>query len=305
MSALHGASAERLAQHVATTLGVADFVYTAPVVRKGARGYREIGDGLLITGEQGALIQVKSRSPSPGAAESPNVAERRVRGFIEHAIRQGDGTRREILRRAATADPVRATPVRALSFPVREREAFAVTLTSHCADWPLIVIVDHPANPTFPLDLPPNVFCTSLSDWRNLYTNLRSVRQVLRYVERALTRQAAFQPRFGAEVERFSQFVADDAPYPDTPPSLLPSVAFATDAVGIAAYHELIEGVWRGITVGEPLTPTDCRRIIAYLDDAPAALQATVGRVVLEHRRSGRGPEVNPPGVLRLIIAHS
>lgn len=285
MSALHGAIAERLAQHVAATLGVADFVYTAPVVRKGARGHREIGDGLLITGEQGALIQVKSRSPSAAAGESPDVAERRVRGFIEHAIRQGDGTRREILRRAATADPVRAMPVRALSFPVREREQFAVTLTSHCADWPLVVIVDHPANPLFSLDLPPKVFCTSLSDWRNLYLNLRSVRQVLRYVERALTREA-FQPRFGAEVERFSRFVTDDAPYPDTPPTLLPSVAFATDSVGIAAYHELIEGVWRGITVGEPLTATDCRRIIAYLDDAPAALQATVGRVVLEHRRS-------------------
>ena len=60
-----GDAAERRARHAAATLGVADFVYTQPVVHTGS-GVREVGDGLLVCSGRGAIIQVKARDPRPG-----------------------------------------------------------------------------------------------------------------------------------------------------------------------------------------------------------------------------------------------
>ncbi|MDQ2882874.1 MAG: hypothetical protein M3Y48_17285 [Actinomycetota bacterium] len=63
-----GPAAERATQDAAATWGLPDFVMSPMVERKGP-GVREISDGLIVTGDRGLVVQVKSRDTAPTSAE--------------------------------------------------------------------------------------------------------------------------------------------------------------------------------------------------------------------------------------------
>lgn len=288
MSAAHGAEAEAAARHVAASLGLADFVYVPQLIHKGQSGQREIGDTLLIVGEAGAIVQVKARDPLAAALDSHAATERKIRAFVKQATSQARGTRREIIRRYRACDPVHVLPVRAFEFEPQERATFAVPLTDSCAHWPTVVIIDHPGRHVVDVSHDPDTFVISLDDWRGLYIHLRSVTHVLRYVVRMMQLRDEMRVPFGWERDRFATVAALDAWYAEGSRTWKPLVSYAAvdDPLAADLYRQLLEHVWIGATIGDPLTPEECRRILSFLDDAPPALQTHVGRTILAHRRA-------------------
>ncbi|MGH3947578.1 MAG: SEC-C domain-containing protein [Pseudonocardiaceae bacterium] len=278
--------AERRAREVAAVLGVADFVYAQPLVRKGS-ATREVGDGLLICGGRGAVVQVKARDRDAGRRDSPEKAERVVGKFLDAAVRQGRGTKRTIGQYARQAQPLRVLPVRALGYPQERRDEFALTLAEDCADWPIIVVIDHPNDPIVEVNPDADVFCVSLDDWHELNGHIRSVNGVLRYVQRVLDHGAALAVPFGEERRRFAKLVEADAASTVGSTTAVPWLSYdgVDDPVAVAVYRELLEKVWDGEARGPALTADECRRILDVLDDVPVATQTRVGRWILDKRR--------------------
>ena len=64
-NASYGRHIEETVRRIGADLGVPDFVYLPAVVAKG-RATREVGDGFLISGQKGAILQVKSREAAAG-----------------------------------------------------------------------------------------------------------------------------------------------------------------------------------------------------------------------------------------------
>lgn len=281
--------AERRARDAAAVLGVADFVYTQPLVGKGS-GTREVGDGLLICGDRGAVIQVKARDRHAGRSDSPEKSARVVAKFLDAAVRQGRGTKRTIAQHVRQGHPLRVTPVRALGYPPERQEDFALALTEDCADWPIIVVIDHPNDPVVEVAPDSDVFCISLDDWRELNGHIRSVNGVLRYVQRVLDHGQALTVAFGEERRRFAELAEADEASTAGSATAVPWLSYdgIDDPVAVAMYRELLEKVWGGEARGPTLTANQCRRILDVLDDVPVATQARIGRWVLDKRRTLR-----------------
>ncbi|ACZ83212.1 SEC-C domain-containing protein [Streptosporangium roseum] len=283
-----GDKAEKRAQEVAAHLGIADFVYGQPLVRKG-KGWREVGDGLLVIGDRGAILQVKSREPAPGLRDSKDKAERVVRKYIEAAIKQGYGSKRTIQLHLASGKPLSATPVRALDFPSVHSSIFALKLSRSCEQWPIIVIVDHPRNPIFSLSVPPGVFCISLLDWEQLHEHTRSVSGILRYID--LVFKSRLPTVIGREEERFSK-LAGFVRQPNIPNQWESHPWFSTaardDPLGVSVYRELLTKVWTGLPRGPGISPEDIRTMLAFLDDVPTSVMVVIGRWILRKRREFR-----------------
>ena len=90
-----GSLVEEYARRIAGGLGVPDFVYRPVVVTRGSRR-REISDGLLVAGNDGLILQTKSRERTTGLSDSPDRAERWCRKEANTAKSQSRGTRREL-----------------------------------------------------------------------------------------------------------------------------------------------------------------------------------------------------------------
>ena len=167
-------------RQIVAQLGVADFVYTVPVVRQGG-GTREVGDALLFSNGMGAILQMKSRLPR--SREDDGSAWLSRRGG--KAYRQGQGSRRKIALAQAEGSTVIAFPVRAADWEEEDRQAAALLLSMEVSDWPVIVVLNHPnvdgIEPPFP-----DAFWITTSDWLELNRALRSVTAVLTYVWRVL-----------------------------------------------------------------------------------------------------------------------
>ena len=84
----HGTARERQVRDVAARLGVADFVYTSPRIRRGSAQREASGDGLLLVGERGAILQVKARDPSTGQRDSSDRARSWVQKHVRKATKQ-------------------------------------------------------------------------------------------------------------------------------------------------------------------------------------------------------------------------
>ncbi|GAA0970295.1 hypothetical protein GCM10009555_018950 [Acrocarpospora macrocephala] len=289
-----GDKAERRAREVAAYLGIPDFVYGQPLVRKGA-GWREVGDGMLIVGDRGAILQVKARDRRAGLRDSSEKAERVIRKYIDSAIRQGYGSKRTI-QQYQKGKPLRATPVRALDFPEIRRPDFELELSVHCERWPIIVIVDHPKNPEFVVNLPRRVFCISLGDWEQLHGHIRSVSGILHYID--LVEESGIPTIVGREQARFFEIchIAKKAGGRSKTSHPWFSSAAYDDPLGIELYQELIAKVWSGLPRGPGLSPKDIRMILAFLDDVPTSIMATVGQWTLQKRREFKEAAISASG---------
>ncbi len=192
-----GISVEDYARRLAGGMGVPDFVYEPVLVQRGG-GSREISDGLLVAGTDGVILQVKSRERPAGETDSEDRAKAWCLKQGDAAQRQGAGTRRSLLR----------SPVR-----VRSLRGFERVLPDG-ADWPVVVILDHPGHPDVSFGPSAHTLYISLSDWLNLHRMVRSTAGVIEYVRRALA--TGVEVALGHEEQRYQTLAAADLDACDT-----------------------------------------------------------------------------------------
>lgn len=187
-----GIAAERAVHEAVATWGLPDFVMKPQVERKGS-GVREIGDGLLIAGEVGAIVQVKGRSSE---TSTPEKESRWINKNVDKAIKQVQGTYRRLQQSPVDLENGRGRPLR-----VDGREV----------QWVGVIIIDHPQIPAqHPLDRTrgtiPTIVLTR-RDWEFLVEQLKSTSAVIRYLLRVETSTEFL----GEEPHRYFELASLDA----------------------------------------------------------------------------------------------
>lgn len=311
----YGDKVERRVRQIAAILGVPEFVYGQPLIRKGS-AVREVSDGILLCGGGGAILQVKSRSRREGRNDSAEEAERWVKKHVERAVRQGRGSRRTIRAYQNANKPLSVTPVRIMTVSEPERSNSQVVLNTDCSDWPVVVVIDHPSNPSVVLPIYDNTFCISLHDWRTLNENLRSTHDTLRYIRDVIDSQPDVSVPLGYESDRFASRVDLDRNFSTGNARAKPWTSYAAreDPLAVAAYRELLDRTWgeNDELPGFPIR--DYRAILDFLDDAPVVTQVYVGRWIQDrwselrsrgHRISGATLIVDRPLVLLIDFSEN
>lgn len=192
----HGDAAEVATRDAAAVWGMPDFVYRPARLAVGS-GSREIGDGTLIVGDRGVVIQVKGREGETGDDDR----ERRwLTKHVASGLRQAHGTIRNLRRTT-----VQMTNGRGRTFPVDGRGI----------RWFAVVVVEHPWVPddfTPPVEQQRNPSLVVVRrDWEFLFEQLKSTFAVVQYIERV----AGEPSELGAEVLRYYQLAqADEAATP-------------------------------------------------------------------------------------------
>lgn len=259
-----GHQVEEYARRVAGGFGVADFVYRPVVTVSGSRS-REISDGLLVAGSDGLILQVKSRDRSPGVVDSPERALAWCRKHGAIAQSQGRGTRR-----ALSAGNVRVQSLRG-----HGRTLPAVT------GWPIVVLIDHPLNPTIELDTGGDTVFISMGDWLNLHGMIRSTAGVIDYVNRVLA--SGVKTALGHEEQRFALFASADAEVVNAGASSVPfltqSLLAPEEEFAAALFSDLIEKVAE--EVGSTVSAEDYILIIEQLDRYPLLSRVRIGAKIV------------------------
>lgn len=279
-----GAETERRVREIAAQLGVADFVYTCVVSQKG-KGVREVsGDGLLLVGDDGAVLQVKSRDPDRRSTDDHAGAERWIRKSAAKAKAQGRGTRRELARRHAGGAAVAVTPARALSLEATIRSRYTRTLEADPSNWPIIVVIDHPLATGVDLGLEDDVVWLSLNDWTTLHHYIRSTTGLLDYFRRLLTDKA--HAPLGHEAVRYVEYAEKDIASANTSPRGAPILVHPNnfDAMGFDLYRDIVDKVWLHDGHIPWDSADDYRRIVEFLDRVPPGMVPEIGRKFLAKR---------------------
>jgi hypothetical protein len=193
-----GKEAEDATHDAASFWGLPDLVFP-PSLRRRTSGVRELGDGLLILGDLGVVLQVKSR-------EAPGEVEDRERRWlvkqVGRAMSQGSGTIRELCRRPGFLTNLRGR---------------TIELDGNSLDWLIAVIVDHPAPPPEVLvDVPKHGIALLRRDWDFLFDQLKSTHAVARYLRRVAGEGLVL----GNEPVRYYEFAMADE---DAEPTPLPA----------------------------------------------------------------------------------
>lgn len=276
-----GGAAERAAQDAAATWGLPDFVI-APLVEQKGRGVREISDGLLIVGDQGLVVQVKSRDSEP---QSPDKEISWLAKKIAAAGRQVDGTVRRLSSKTTTMVNGRGR---------------TINVTGAELTWTGVVIVDHPA---IPEDLPAPMLDTrtptvalARRDWEFLFHQLRSSRAVIDY----LVRVSGTEVRLGHEPERYYELAATDAraePGPIDPAidgrgtvvsaPLLPVAPAGSDD---DEAHGMVRIMCEDIANSDFDAADETRRLraLAAIDQLPVAHRTELGQLLLTGLENAR-----------------
>jgi hypothetical protein len=270
-SLARGYAAELATHDAATVWGLPDFVYLAPQKSVG-KGHRELGDGLIIVGALGLVLQVKSRG-APGAQE-------RERHWLQkksaQALRQGQGSIRRL----------QSAPVRLMNRRGREIE-----LEADGRQWLTVVVLDHDSPPPeTEIPVSENAVAMLRRDWEFLFEQLKSTHAVAQYCARVSGDPLAL----GAEPARYYELAhldSEASPKP-LPASMVglgihvskPLLPFAPvgndDLEALALVRELMEAV-----AAHPPTLTDEAgrlRVLAELDRLPVTNREDVGRFLLD-----------------------
>ena len=182
----HGVVREAQVRELAARLGVADFVYSAPQVAKGSSQREASGDGLLLIGSNGAVLQVKTRDPQKAEGDSDKRAEEWVQKNARKARDQGLGAKRELVRRYRAGVPITVYPVRAAGLSPDVRSLYARRVVHDASSWPVIVVVDHPKCRALDLGFESGVAWFTFKDWHELQRRLRSTAALLHYLNASL-----------------------------------------------------------------------------------------------------------------------
>lgn len=271
-----GPAAEAATQDAAAVWGLPDFVYLPESAALGS-GTRELGDGLLVVGDLGVVVQVKSR-------ENPGADPERERSWLtkkaSDAIRQGNGTVRFL-----KAQPRLLTNLRGRS----------VEIDGNAHRWLLVVVLDH--------DAPPDETVPSLEeakhptvvllrrDWEFLFEQLKSTHAVVEYFERV----AGETVELGDEPLRYYDLAQEDAATPPAPfPEEMlvagmevvssPLLPLAQVAVSDRKAHSLVRMIFEDIATTRLTQATELDRllVLAQLDRLPVGQRAGIGEFLLD-----------------------
>jgi hypothetical protein len=227
-----GTEAEEATHDAAALWGLPDFVFP-PSLHRRASGVRELGDGLLIVGDIGVVLQVKCR-------EAPGPEEDRERRWIEkqsrRALSQGSGTIRELARLPGALQNLRGR---------------TIEVGAHSPEWLVAVILDHPDPPEeVVVEVPENAVVLLRRDWDFLFDQLKSTHAVGRYLRRVAGERLAL----GLEPVRYYEFALADEGADATPPPashVFPGVALHSEPllpmVPVAAEDEAQQRLYRTI----------------------------------------------------------
>ncbi|PQZ92887.1 hypothetical protein CQ018_10430 [Arthrobacter sp. MYb227] len=187
-----GIAAERAVHEAVATWGLPDFVMKPQVERKGS-GVREVGDGLLIAGDVGAIVQVKGRSVE---ASNPEKEARWINKNVEKAIKQVQGTYRRLQQSPIDLENGRGRLIQV--------DGSAVT-------WVGVVIIDHPQipeqHPLSSVGVPVPAIVLTRRDWEFLFEQLKSTSAVIQY----LIRVGSSSKYLGEEPHRYFDLASLDA----------------------------------------------------------------------------------------------
>lgn len=265
-----GQVVEEYARRLAGNLGVRDFVYRPVLVTLGS-GSRELSDGLLVAGDDGLIVQVKSRDPSAGQNDPSDKAERWCRREGARAQRQGNGTKRFLSAGGVT---------------VRSLRGFERTLPP-ASDWPIVVVLHHLANPAVNFGSVPHTLFLSLADWTGLHQMVRSTAGIIDYVRRALA--SGIVVPLGHESDRYRRLAGADvrwASFSSTAqPVLPPRPLEGADRIYADLFDDLVE------KIADPVgatgwSPEDYLFIVEQLDRTPVLARARIGAKMLKTFRS-------------------
>jgi SEC-C motif len=190
-----GKEAEAAAHSAAAAWGLHDFVFQ-PSVRQTGSGVRELGDGLLLVGEIGVVVQVKSRT-APSGRDKKEFAW--LNSAIRKAAKQGRGTVRQLCLEPAS---------------MRNMRGRTVEVDGNDYDWLTAIVIDH--------DELPNEFVPEVGgaaavllrrDWEFLFDQLKSTHAVGRYLKRIVGDSCPL----GSEPKRYYEFAAADLAVEPTP----------------------------------------------------------------------------------------
>jgi hypothetical protein len=266
-----GEAAEVATADAATKWGLPDFVFQANPYQLG-RGVREVGDGIVIVGEVGLLVQVKCRD----AVDRDEAAGRRwAEKKARHALAQANGTIR-LLRRVGTIQ-------------LTSRRSQTTTIDGNAIRWIPVVVIDHPtlaaAEGTSP-DLSganPGVVLLR-RDWDFLFEQLKSTAAVVAYFDRV----AGESIPLGNEPVRYYELAQADE---RTPPAAINTALFGGRGRRVSApllpmapaeveAQRMMRLVLEDIAVAglSQSSEPDRLRLLAELDCLPNAYREETGR---------------------------
>lgn len=271
-----GYAAEVATHDAAAVWGMPDFVFR-PKTETAGRGSRELGDGFLIVGDIGVVLQVKSRSLE-AVSDEPD----RERAWIEKkssdALRQARGT----IRRMAAGGVTELENLRGRSVPIDP--------AAHT--WISVAVIDHPQPPE---EIRPDLGSAERAvillrrDWEFLFDQLKSTHAVAQYLRRV----SGEAIDLGSESSRYYQLALDDAnAEPEVlPPELIgpgrtvsvPVLPLAPAAGDDFAEHQLIRAIYEefALVTLTSSAETDRLRTLAELDRVPVGDRANVGQFLM------------------------
>jgi hypothetical protein len=287
-----GKAAEDATHSAASLWGMPDFVFKPEVLAVGS-GVRELGDGILVLGDLGLVLQVKCRD-NPG-----DKTDREKHWIAKHtakALRQGRGTIRNLTAASHTLTNMRS---REVEISGAERQ------------WVTVVILDHerpPDNVTFPGSQIQDAGVLLRRDWEFLFDQLKSTHAVAAYLRRV----AGEDVELGAEPVRYHRLATLDS---HAGPRGLDS---AIKELGAAEYwepmlpltpvgsedegaHRFFRSILEDIATIELQTTTEQVRVraLAELDRLPTEHRAHIGNYLREAFNLVSRPD-RAEGVFRL-----
>jgi len=149
-------------------------------------------------------------------------------------------------------------------------------------DWPIVVVLDHPAIPKISLAPEKDALFISLNDWLGLHQMIRSTIGIIDYVRRALA--SGIDVLLGEESQRYEQLAAADAKWAGEIPTGVPALPYSplgpSERLAAAFFDELIEKVAdpNGSTGWHP---EDYLRIVEQLDQVAILMRVHVGEKMI------------------------
>ncbi len=274
-----GTAAEWVALSVAAAWGLPDFVFHPAKVAKGT-ATRELGDGTILVGQHGLVLQSKSRGSDQ--------------------LRDEQGERNWLNKNMTKAGKQAAGTVRALRQQPTELvngRGRSIRVNGNDYSWLGVVLIDHPDVPadvpalTSSGDLP--VVTLLRRDWEFLFDQLRSVHAVAQYLRRVVDDDDP--PPLGQESLRYYQLAQLDeetAPSPLTPallatggrqesvPLLPKTPAGSDDQRAHGLYRVLLEDV-ATTTLDDEMREPDRLRVLSELDKLEVASRTSLGQYLI------------------------
>lgn len=266
-------SAEYAALNVASTFGLPDFVFPPVKIPKRGGGTKEpAGDGIILCGRRGILVQSKHREGCPTSGDLGWLNSE-----ITAAYRQGCGCLRKL-----PMSPIMLSNRRGRKFPIDGRGI----------DWTVVVVVDHPTipdsyTPSFPYKWAKwPVLVLTRTEWDFLYRHLRSNYAVMDYVQKARRERRPVGETWIQYGEYVLQGLRSDVPWiagfrPDDVSQSFPGDEVSRDSL---AAHLMVRKMADVIATVDPSSDKEAwqyQTLLMTLDAIPVADRTVLGQHLL------------------------